>query len=112
MQPTEVKGTVVLAVLVQETVVEGVPTLLHNEVAMAVSILEARAPSTTTMDLQNSQHVKFVSRLATTQRAAGTGMTKIMFLILDMLLQPLQAHIRWTQIGTRTPMPPTTLQES
>jgi hypothetical protein len=46
--------------------VEGVPTLLHNEVAMAVSILEARAPSTTTADLQNSQHVKFVSRLATT----------------------------------------------
>jgi hypothetical protein len=103
---------VVLVVSVRATVVEGVPTLLHSEVATLVSILKVRAPATTMVDLHTTQHVMSVSRLATPQRGADTGMMKIMFLIPDMSLQLLQAPIWWTQIGTRTPAPPTTLYES
>jgi hypothetical protein len=94
-----------------ETGAAGISTLLHSVVAVADSILAKLVMAATTLALLSGQRAKSATRLGIPPTGAGTGMMKVIFLILDMQRRP-PTPTPWTQTGTLIRERPTTSHEN
>jgi hypothetical protein len=82
--------------------VAGVPTPLHNAVAVVASTLVKQAVAeTTTVAHLNDQRAKSATRSVTLEIGTGICVMRVILLTLDMQQQP-PTPTRWTQIGTQT----------